>query len=86
MKLKQSIKDSQCYSVLTCVHFRPNKYILQEMWIFLAYVMTLRKAGTYVYNYSDLENCMSLASRTSNAIVIWLILNGSMYVYYKHIC
>ena len=66
MKLKQSIKDSQCYSVLICVHFRPNKYMLQEMWIFLAYVMTLRKAGTYVYNYSDLENLNLLSFCTSN--------------------
>ena len=47
IKLKQSVKDSLCYSELIYIHFRPNKLtILQELWIFFACIMTLRKAGT----------------------------------------
>ena len=37
---------------------------------------TLRK---HVYNYSDLENCMSLASRTSIAIAMWLKIFALLY-------
>ena len=34
MKLKESIKDSLCYSESIYVHFRLNKCTLQELWIF----------------------------------------------------
>ena len=68
MKLKRRIKDSLCYSESIYVHFRPNKPTLQELWTF-ACVMTSRKA---VYNHCELENPLLLASRTSNAIVLWL--------------
>ena len=68
MKLKRRIKDSLCYSESIYVHFRPNKPTLQELWTF-AFVMTSRKA---VYNHYELENPLLFASRTSNAIVLWL--------------
>ena len=56
--------------------FRQNKSILQELWIFFACIMTLRKC---VYNYSDLENCMSMVCRTSNATVMWLKIFDLLY-------
>ena len=68
MKLKRRIKYSLCYSESIYVHFRPNKPTLQELWTF-ACVMTSRKA---VYNHCELENPLLFASRTSNAIVLWL--------------
>ena len=58
----------------------------EELWIFFACVYTKK----YVYNYSDLENCMSLAFRTSNAILIWLKIFALLYwrdwCILKHIC
>ena len=64
-KFKLSRNDSLCYSKSIDVYFKPNKFILLER-IFFVCVMTLTKAGMYVYNYSDLENHMSSASCTSN--------------------
>ena len=77
MKLKRSIKNSLFYSESICVHFKWNKHILQELWIFVC-ATTLRKA---IHNHSNLENCMLFASHTSNANVLWLktrlaLLNG----------
>ena len=66
MKFKQSIKDPLCYSESIYAHFRQNKHILQELWVFIC-VMTLRKA---VHNHSDLEDRMLFASHTSNAVVL----------------
>ena len=68
-KVKQTMKGILCYSESIYVHFKLSESLLQELWIFFASIYTLRK---YVYNYSDLENRMSLASRTSNAFAMWL--------------
>ena len=68
MQLKQSIKDSICYSESVYVHFRPNNPTLQELWTF-ACVMTSRKV---VYNHCESENRLLFASRTSNATALWL--------------
>ena len=76
-KLRQTMKGSLCYSELIYVQFRLNKSILQELWSLLCvYVATLRK---HVYNYSDLENRMSLASRTSTAIAMRLKIFALLY-------
>ena len=79
MKLKQSIKDSLCYSESICVHFRPNKPTLQELWTF-ACVITSRKA---VYNHCEsFVACISyLQCYCTMAQKIHLaLLTGLMYI------
>ena len=56
-----------------------NVQWLQDLQIFFACITTLRKAGTYVYNYSDLENHMSSPSHTSNSILRWLKIFTLLY-------
>ena len=69
-------------------HFRLNKSILQELWIFFACIYTKKISTTA--NYSDLENRMSLASRTSMPLQCDLTYSACstewVDVYYKHIC
>ena len=43
-----------------------------------AYVYSSEE-NTYVYNYNDLENCMSLASHTSNAAIMRLKIFALLY-------
>ena len=66
MKLKLSINSKSIY-----VHFRPSKPISQELWIY-ACVSDIKKSCRSSYNQCELENRLLFASRTSNAIVIWL--------------
>ena len=42
-KCKQTGKGSLCYSKSIYVHFRPNKSMLQELWILFTCVSTLEK-------------------------------------------
>ena len=74
-KFKQTMKGSLRYSESIYVHFGLNKAILQELWIFFACVYTQEN----VYNYSDLENRMSLVSRTSNVIAMRLEIFALLY-------
>ena len=69
------MKGSLRYSESIYVHFRLNKAILQEFWIFFACVYTQEN----VYNYSDLENRMSLVSRTFNVIAMRLEIFTLLY-------
>ena len=86
-KVKQTMKGSLCYSKSIYVYFKLSESILQELWIFFVWVYIKK---VYVYNYNDLENRMSLASRTFNAIAMWLKHSPCstewIDIYYKHTC
>ena len=76
-KLKQTMKGSLCYSESNYVHFRLNKSILQELWIFFVCVYTKK-------------TCLQL-QRLEKYVCHWLLappmqLYGWIDVYYKHIC
>ena len=86
-KLKQTTKGSLCYSESIYVQYRQYKSIYYRNCGSSLRASTLRN---YVYNYSDLENRMSLACHSCKAIVMRLKIfswtTEWVDVYYKHIC
>ena len=76
MKLKQSRKDTLCYSKSIDVHFRPNKPIL---WIFFVCVYNNTTESWNMSTTTVTWKIMLSASCNSNSILRWLKIFTLLY-------